>query len=217
MCRILVIKSKKNFSIAEFGLEFAEKCQKSKYWQGDGWGICWQNKKNKWQVWKSLSPIWKNGEIFHKFPKSKMFLIHARGASFKKDKNNLEYNQPFVKEGIAFLFNGNIIGMRTSLKIPGEIGSQKVFYLVKKYIPKEGIRGAIQKVRKMVESGAKKIEALNIGICDKKKFYLLCRYEIDENYYKIRYFKAREMELVCSEEIANFPFKTMGNGQLLII
>ena len=217
MCRFLMVKSKKNLSIAELIFEFAQKSKESREWQGDGWGVSWLDSKNKWRVSKSLSPIWENVKALAKVPESKIFLVHARSSSSDKDKDCLEYNQPFIREKIALVFNGSIIGMRTSVKIPGKIGSQKIFHLIEKCIPNYGIEDAIRKTRIMIEHNSREIEALNIGICDKEKFYLLCRHNGDEDYYGIRYFKDGKITIVCSEQISTFPFRTMKNGQLLII
>lgn len=217
MCRFSLIRSEKNFEIKPFLFQFAQKCRENKIWQGDGWGVAWLDSKNNWQILKSLLPIWEEVETFKKIPRSKIFLIHARSSSFERDKNNLEYNQPFIEGEIAFVFNGNILGMRTPTKIPGKIGSQKIFYLIKKYIPETGILGAIQKVKAMIEARAKKIEGMNLALCDKKKFYLLCYHNGDSDYYGIRYFKTKAMIIVSSEEISDFPFQLMENNQILVI
>lgn len=216
MCRFLLIHSKKEIKIEKFLISFARKCQKSKEWQGDGWGICWLNPKNEWEIKKFLSPIWKDKKIFSEIPKSKIFLVHARSSSFEKDRGKIKYNQPFLDKKIAFVFNGMIIGMKP-INIEGEIGSEKVFNLIKKFSKKVGILEAIKKTKEIIEKNSRKIEGLNLAICDKEKFYLLCRYGKDRNYYGIKYFNNEKMKIVSSEAILNFPFKTMKNSQILIL
>jgi len=109
------------------------------------------------------------------------------------------------------------MGVRSTVKVPGEIGSQKIFHLIEKYIPEKGIKGAINNVKVLLKSSSKKIDALNIGVCDKKSFYILCCQNGDKDYYGIRYFEDKERVMVCSEQISGFPFKIMKNNQILVI
>ena len=46
------------------------------------------------------------GEAIHLAPETTRMLIHARSASFEKDKDNIDFNQPFLNSEYAFVFNG---------------------------------------------------------------------------------------------------------------
>jgi predicted glutamine amidotransferase len=216
MCRFLMVKGEENFSIEEFLFSFSQKCKENKEWQGDGWGICWLNSKNEWECFKSLSPIWEDKRKFKEFPKSKIFIIHARSSTFEKDKGNLNFNQPFVDGEITFVFNGEISGVR-GIEVEGEIGAQKIFNLIKRFLSKMEIKEAIRKTQILIEKNSREIKALNIGICDKRNFFVLCRYSRQKDYYEIKYFKNSKNSLVCSEKILNLDFKTMGNGEILVL
>jgi predicted glutamine amidotransferase len=211
-----MVKGKENFSGEDFALSFSQKCKESKEWQGDGWGICWLNSKNEWEVFKSLSPIWEETEKFKQFPKSKIFLIHARSSTFDKDKGNIEFNQPFVEKEIAFVFNGEIRGVK-GIEISGKIGSQKIFNLIMKYLPEFGIKNSILKVKEKIIKHSEKVKALNLGICDKRNFFVLSYYTCEKDYYELNYFLNSQFSIISSEEVLKFNFKTLKNGEILIL
>src|SRR3989338_688548 len=106
MCRFLLVKSKKPINPQRLLKSFALMAKKSKAydgdWQGDGWGIAWMVNK-KWNIIKSLYPIWKDEHKFFDFPSTTIFAVHARSASFPQHKNNLEYNQHFINDSTVFV------------------------------------------------------------------------------------------------------------------
>jgi predicted glutamine amidotransferase len=211
-----MVKGKRDFLIEEFLFSFSQKCKDNKEWQGDGWGICWLNSKGEWEIFKSLSSIWEDEVKFKNFPKSKVFLIHARSSTFEKDKGKIEFNQPFFNKGIAFVFNGEIKRVK-GIEVPGEIGSQKIFNLfLKEYSNSEKVEAAIEKIKKLLEENSEKIVALNIGICDKKNLFVLCYFSTRKDYYTL-YYSLGEISLVSSEKISNLKFFSMENGQILVL
>ena len=211
-----MVKGKEKFSIKDFAISFSQKCKESKEWQGDGWGVCWLNDCNEWETFKSLSPIWEDLEKFEEFPKSQIFLVHARSSTFEKDKGNIEFNQPFVDKEIAFVFNGEIRGVK-GIEVPGKIGSQKIFNLIKNYLKNYTIENSILKTKEKILKHSKEIRALNLGICDKNNFFVLSLYNCNKDYYELNYFVNANFSIVSSEKILKFNFQTIGNGDILIL
>ena len=215
MCRFLLVKTKDKFKIDQIAFEFAKKCQLSKEWQGDGWGICWLEDNKTWKGFKSLFPIWEEKKF--DFPQSRIFLLHARSSSFKEHKNKIEYNQPFFDDKLAFVFNGFVSKVKLNFKVEGEIGAQKIFNLIKKFAKKFGTKKSILKVKDLVQKNSEKIDALNLGVCDKKNFYVLCFYSKDPDYYQLWYSKKKNFVIVSSEKISRFNFKRLPNRKISIL
>ena len=75
MCRFLLVKYKKKLKPEKLIKDFALMCEKSRApdgdWQGDGWGIAWQEKKS-WKLHKSLSPVWEDQDKFISIPQTNL-------------------------------------------------------------------------------------------------------------------------------------------------
>jgi predicted glutamine amidotransferase len=214
MCRILILNNKKSCDIQKDLADFALMCKNSKKWQGDGWGVARLKRKN-WDIYKSQKPIWKDQKVFDNLKKSKLFIVHARGSSFKRHRGNVAHNQPFYKEKVVFAFNGFINGVRLSYKVPGRIGSEKVFNLLLRFYRKEkNLKKAFQKTKKTIIENSKIIEAINIGMSDGKKIYALTYYDNDPDYFNLRYCKKENKQIICSEVIGEYNFKQLKKGRI---
>ena len=134
MCRFLLVKFKNKTSPADVLNSFAKMSEQSRTldgdWQGDGWGVSWKDDKGEWQTTKSLSPIWMDKGVFPEIPPTSMLAVHARSASFPSQKGIIEFNQPFVEGGMAFVINGFLRGVNLK-NINGTIGAQKIWNLLK--------------------------------------------------------------------------------------
>ncbi len=183
-------------------------------WQGDGWGFSWLDKKNKWQLYRSLKPIWKNVQSFNRLStKTKMFAIHARSATFPHHKGDIEFNQPYINGQYAFVFNGYLKDV--SLSIPGRIGAEKIWNLLQKILKKKQPVEALETVKNILKKNTKQIQALNIGFSNGKKIYALSYYTKHPEYYRLRYLKTRELSLISSEPIAKYDFQETASGSIL--
>ena len=121
MCRILALQGDAPLDARPFLAAFAEACRRSKEFQGDGWGVSWREGL-EWRSFHTLQAIWETA--LPDLPRSTLFLVHARSA-FRNERIVVENNMPFVDEGLAFAFNGELRGVR--LQAPGdtrERGSQ---------------------------------------------------------------------------------------------
>ena len=128
MCRFLMMRSDAPFETAEVLATFRRKCRESVEYQGHGWGAAWRA-AGIWFRHKSLTPIW---EDRFEIPKEVGFLIvHARSA-FKDTGITIENNMPFYRDERAFVFNGELRGVR--LRVPGRIGAEKVFHLIERAV-----------------------------------------------------------------------------------
>lgn len=217
MCRFLLLKSKKSINPQSFLKEFAVMAEKSKAtdgdWQGDGWGYSWLNKKNEWKLYRSLKPVWKDLSSFDSFPKTTMCAIHARSATFPQHKGNIEYNQPYIKKSLLFVFNGHLKGV--TLSIPGKIGAEKIWNLLQDSLKKRKPVEALEKVKNILKKNTKAIQALNIGFSDGKNIYAMNYYALHPEYFRLRYFRSKEISIIASEQVGDYDFNQTISGSIL--
>ncbi len=217
MCRFLIVKSKKKIQPEELLKSFALACQKSIAPDGelqeDGYGIAWKNDKS-WQLKKSLAPIWEEQDLFERIPETNLFVAHARSAGFVKDKGNLDYNQPFIYKNLCFVFNGMIRKISLNLPLEGEIGSQKLFSLIKSKLKKHKIGSALEEVKKLVLKKAKKVEGMNIGLIAGDNIYILCQYLNNQDYFSLYYFRNKNFTIVSSELFGLYQWKNIKKGEI---
>ena len=220
MCRFLLVRSKNKFKPEKLLRQFSLMCQKSRApdgdWQGDGYGIAWQV-NGKWKLEKSLSPIWEEQDKFDQIPETHLFAAHARSSGFPDQKGIIEYNQPYINDLLCYVFNGMIRGVSLSMQLEEKIGAQKIFSLLKQQIQNKSPEEALEHVDKLIINNSKKIEGMNIGIVYEDKFYVLCEYENNKNYFGIRYYHDDDIILVCSEVIGEYAWKIMDRSQILAL
>lgn len=215
MCRFLVINSIEPRSPEALLKDFAVQCQGSIRWQGDGWGATWLDETG-WQTKKSLQPIWEDQAVFDQLPPSKLYLIHARGASFKNHKGNLVYNQPFTSGDWGFVFNGFLNGVNLEQNIPGKIGSEKIFNLALQFAngsPTENLA----KVKRILEASTDLIEAMNIGLTNGQELAVLCKFQENSDYYRLYYSQTPTINLISSVPLSGLELTRMNNNDLLTI
>ena len=204
MCRFLLVKSNKPIKPYKLLELFSLMAKKSKAfdgdWQGDGWGIDWMVNK-KWNIIKSLSPIWKDEHKFFDFPSTTIFAVHARSASFPQHKNNLEYNQPFINDSTVFVFNGLLKGVSLSLPIPGKIGAQKIWHLIKQELKVHSPSLALERVKNLLLKNTREIQAINIGLIHHQEIFSLNYFTKHSNYYQLHCFKNNLYNIVSSEKL----------------
>jgi len=218
MCRFLLCKSKQSVDPRKVLESFAKMAKLSKAydgdWQGDGWGFSWLE-NNKWQKYSSLKPIWQEIEKFSSFPKSNIFSIHARSASFPQHKNNIEYNQPYVNESYSYVFNGLLKGV--TLSIPGDIGAQKIWSLLNVYLKEINLTQSMYKSIDILKKNSRNIQALNIGIAGKNTISAYCHYTTHPSYYALQYSNNSDVKIICSELIDGFIFKSLPTNSLITL
>lgn len=224
MCRFLIIKSRELIDPSIFLHDFAEMCKQCNAPDGDrqedGWGVAIQQSKAKgqaadWLLEKSVDPIWKNRQRFRGLPKTKLLVAHARSASFKHQKNQIEYNQPYRKNELAFVFNGTLVGVKIKDRLKGEIGAQKIFSL----ICRENERGAVlskalNDVYRRLQRSSQQMIGFNVGLVNHKEIFVVSDYVSHEDYFALRYYQDGDLTIVCSQEIGSFQFKKIAKGKV---
>jgi len=219
MCRFLLVKSKTPISPKNLLDSFSHMAQNSQAfdgdWQGDGWGISWlQN--NHWQIEKFLLPIWTQKNKFSNFPQTTLFAIHARSASFPAHQGNLDYNQPFIDDPYTFVFNGLLKGVSLSSSLPGDIGAQKIWFFLRKLLNRLAPLEALTRLQEILLKNSHHIQALNIGLSDKKDIYVLNYFSKHKKYYQLHYFNDNHLKLICSEPLSGkFKFKTLNSNSII--
>ena len=226
MCRFLLVRSKNKFRPEKLLQDFALMCKDSHApdgdLQGDGWGIAVKykeqrtnNKEQIWKTYKSLKPVWEERDKFQEFAETDIFVVHARSSGFLQHKGDIEYNQPFIQDELCFVFNGMIKGVKIGRKLSGKIGAQKIFSLILEEKKSNSIKDVLMNVDKLLLGNSEKIIGMNIAVVQENKFYILCEYEKNRNYFGVRYFQNDEMTLICSEPIGNYEWTIMKKGEVL--
>lgn len=218
MCRFLLCKSKQLISPKKILDSFSHMTQKSRAfdgdWQGDGWGFSWLE-NDKWQIYKSLKPIWEEKEKFVNFPQSNIFTVHARSASFPQHKNNINYNQPYVNKTFSYVFNGLLKGV--TLSLPGEIGAQKIWSLVNRYLIKTNLAQAFYQTADILKKNSRVVQALNFGLAKKNTISAYCFYSKHPDYYSLKYYDSFDIKIICSEVISEYDFKSLPTNSIIIL
>ncbi len=220
MCRFLLVKNKKPIRIYNLLQAFAQACQKSRTPDGDrhadGWGISFLAGNGCWIIRHSLLPIWKEVDIFPFIPESRFFIVHARSASFPEQKGLIEYNQPFVSENYVYVFNGFIKGMLLPEQIEGNIGSQKLWSLLKIILKRQEPRKALIALKDLCRQNAREINALNIGLCDGDKIYGLCYFEQYPEYYSMYLSRDLAFTFISSEKLSSDKSERISSGSVIV-
>ncbi|MGQ9619076.1 MAG: class II glutamine amidotransferase [Candidatus Aminicenantia bacterium] len=216
-----MIKSTSLFCGREILREFAENCERIKTpegdWQGDGWGIAYEY-EDRWHVLKSTRPIWEEKKFLEYLPESRFFILHARSASFQNQKNFIDYNQPFVSEPFSFVFNGFIKGVSIPFKTKGEIGSQRIWYIIQNLLKNNSPENSLAKLKNLILGNSKSVFALNVGLCDMENIYALCFFRENPEYYTLFYSKTPSLTLISSIAIIkNYDFKKLKSGEIVIL
>lgn len=209
MCRFMIIRAARPFIPKRYLLAFADIAKNSQSldgdWQGDGWGVCWME-QGRWEQKKSLNPVWADKTHFFRIPETRVLCVHARSASFPGYKGDLDFNQPFVNDRYAFMFNGLIQGVRYPVPVDGDIGSQKVWSILQTLLQKMHPKEALSALAAELDANARHIQALNVGLSDANRIYAFSRYASNKEYYNLRYSVSNGIKILSSEPIRGFQF-----------
>lgn len=180
MCRILAIQAEAPSDAVPFIRAFAGRCQTSKEFQGHGWGVSWRE-GNEWRSFHTLQPIWETA--LPDLPPSTLFLVHARSA-FRNERILVENNMPFVEEGLAFAFNGELRGVR--LQAPGDTGAWRLFHLFRRFrgSAADGMP-ALRRLDEVVRARSEYVRALNLIVSDGEQVWVNSRFSEDPDYFTL--------------------------------
>jgi len=221
VCRFLMVKADRARSPEPFLLSFAELSERSPAPDGDpqadGWGISWLDAEGAWRTRKFLEAVWESAHHFREFPASALFCVHARSASSPNLKNTLAFNQPFVDGRYAFVFNGFLQGMTLPQPVPGRIGSQKIWGLLRARLENGGPPQSLEELRLFLNERARRVQALNIGLCDGEHLYGLCQYAEREDYYRCWNHISPGLRMICSGPLPGFDFRPAPLNSVVVL
>jgi glutamine amidotransferase len=181
MCRILTLQSDAPFDPTLWVRAFAERCQASKEYQGDGWGVTWLGPEG-WSHYRSLLPIWDDeapGNV-----RSTLVLVHARSA-FRNEGLVIENNMPFLSGDLAFAFNGELRGVR--LAAPGATGAWRLLHLLDRFRASEGgdVLRALRRLDDVVTTRTEYVRAMNLVVSDGREVWVNAHYSEDPDYFTL--------------------------------
>lgn len=194
MCRLLAVNSKTEFNPVPYLESFAQMCEKSKEYQGHGWGYSLLTDKG-WKVHKSIKPVWE--DTITNIESSKRILVHARSA-FRDEGIIIENNMPFYDDNYQFIFNGELRGV--SIKAEGRIGAEKIFNFIKRF-DKGDIYEAFERGIKVINKKTHYVRAMNIILSDNERIYINNMYNEDPGYFNMLITESESKTIVCSEKL----------------
>ena len=196
MCRLLLVKSKKEFEISNHLKKLAEISKNSKEYQGHGWGCAYLVDDN-WKFYKNINPIWEDN--LEQFSKTTQLIAHTRSA-FKNEDIKIENNMPFYDNRYVFIFNGELRGVK--IKESGKIGAEKIFNYIKKF-DRGNLLDALKKGIEIIKKRTKYIKAMNIIISDKQKVYVVSLFNEEPEYFTMHFKQSNNELIICSERYSD--------------
>jgi len=166
---------------------------------------------------KSLRPIWQDGEALDEIPAGRIFLLHARSASFPDQKEILEFNQPFVEGRRAFVFNGLLKGVAFPRPLEGRIGAQKIWSLLKPDAAPGPIDEVLSAAVREIASHSREVAALNIGLVEDEKIAVYAYGADVLPYYHLWTAERDGRTIVCSEPLPGWPFRRLPPGTVIAL
>lgn len=196
MCRLLLVHSKKPFHSQSHLEAFAKIAQKSREYQGHGWG-CAFIENGRWTIYKSICPIWED-DLSH-FKSTNLLLAHARSA-FRDEGICIENNMPFVSQNVVFIFNGELHGVR--VQEWGRIGAEKLFHFLLRFSDRSLLQG-VMRGTSIIQKRTRFIRAMNLIVCDRTRIVLSTEFSDDTDYFTLYMQQSDELLRICSNPYPN--------------
>jgi len=197
MCRFLLVASREEFDTGEYLRSFSEVCRASTEYQGDGWGAMVDHNGSRHLV-RHPEPIWEHD--VEGLGATRLLLAHARSA-FQDGPVAVEYNMPFVDDRLAFVFNGELHGVR--LGVEGSTGAEKIFNLVRK-LDTGDTGAALDRAIEVITKRSRYIRAMNLIVTDGRKAWVCSHANERPEYFTLHIRRDESSVAVCSEPLAGF-------------
>jgi predicted glutamine amidotransferase len=208
MCRLLAVRDDNCFSIADQLGPFAAIARNSREYQGHGWGCAWLD-DGEWRLYRSITPIWEDD--LTRFGEARVLLAHARSA-FRDEGIAVENNMPFLSGAAAFIFNGELRGVR--IAAPGRIGAEKLFHFLLQVRAGEGNEATRHGVDIIIRR-TRYIRAMNFVLAERGVFEVYSLFNEDRDYFTMHVRRAGSRLAVCSEPFPSEEgWMPHGNGVL---
>lgn len=209
MCRLLAVRSAAPIDPGYHLERFRALCRSSREYQGHGWGCAWFD-DGKWRLYRTVRPIWEDD--FRPPGPVRLLLAHARSA-FRDQGIAEENNQPFVAGGHAFVFNGELRGVR--LRVPGRIGAEKIFNLVRRFAA-GGSPAGVRKACRIVQRRSALVRAMNFVLAGDRWLVVHCCFHEAPDYYTLHKLNAGTQLVYCSEPYPDgrLQWRPIANGTI---
>jgi predicted glutamine amidotransferase len=209
MCRLLAVRDAESFAIPDQLRALAMIARDSREYQGDGWGCAWWD-GHAWQAYRSVTPIWE--DQLDRFGRTRLLLAHARSA-FRNEGIAVENNMPFIEDEAAFVFNGELRGVR--LSAPGRIGADKLFHVLRQL---GGARdtAALARAVDIVVRRTAYVRAMNLVIVNREVIRVVSRFSENPDYFTMHVKQDRTRLAICSDPFADDAgWRPIVNGSVL--
>jgi glutamine amidotransferase len=108
-------------------------------------------------------------------------VAHARSA-FRDEGIELENNMPFLRGDRAFIFNGELSGVR--LGVEGRTGAEKIFSLIGQ-MDRGDLSGAISRTLSVLERRSARIRACNFVVAEPGRFHVHSLFDGEAAYFTL--------------------------------
>jgi predicted glutamine amidotransferase len=191
MCRLLAVVSRDPIDVKHHLDAFTEVCITSPEYQGHGWG-CAVLRGNSWEQYRSVDPIW--SDRFRPSGQIHLLLAHARSA-FRNEDIVVDNNMPFMNDDQAFIFNGELHGVR--LSVEGRTGAHRLFrFLRNGHLPDK--REAVRRGMRILRSRTAHIRACNFILADPGRIIVHSLFNDDPDYFTMYQRRTPDDLVVCS-------------------
>lgn len=200
MCRLLAVVSRNPIDAAMQLDAFALVCAESREFQGHGWG-CAVLRNGSWDRYRTVRPIWE--DTFRPTGDVHVLLAHARSA-FRDEDIHEENNMPFVSSDLAFLFNGELHGVR--LPVAGRTGAHRLFRFIQN-MSIQNPAGAVGRAMAVLRRRTASIRACNFILADASTLQVHSLFTRDVDYFTMYLRQTTDELVICST-----PFGGSGQG-----
>ncbi len=192
MCRLLAVASSSPVDAGRHLDAFRRLCRESREYQGHGWGCAvWRD--GRWERYRTVRPVWEDdylpeGEV-------RAFVAHARSA-FRNEGIEEENNMPFLRGSRAFVFNGEMRGVRLGLR--GRTGADKLFALLGA-MDRGDAAEAINRTTAVIVRRSARIRACNFILAEPGRFHLHALFDGEADYFTMAQRRTDGELVICSE------------------
>jgi glutamine amidotransferase len=191
MCRLLAVVARRPIDQVKHLDAFSRVCAASREFQGHGWG-CAVWRSNTWEQYRTIRPIWE--DTFRPSGNVTVLLAHARSA-FRNEDIDVANNMPFVSGERAFIFNGELHGVR--LPVSGRTGALRLFQFILN-LGQQDPRDSVARAMTVIKRRTAHIRACNFILADARQIHVHSLFTADEAYFAMHRRQTAEELVICS-------------------
>jgi predicted glutamine amidotransferase len=192
MCRFLAVHDNRPFEIGPHITQLATIARNSREYQGDGWGCAWLE-AGEWRRYRNILPVWEAD--LSGFGSTTLLLVHARSA-FRNEGLDVANNMPFIAGREAFIFNGEMHGVR--IRAEGRIGAEKLFEFIRRFEGNLRIEG-LARTLEIVKRRSRYIRAMNFILARPESLLVHACFNEDPEYFTLHKKQSGTQYAVCSQ------------------